>query len=418
MRDSDGTTRRTLQPGMLLANTYRIVGKIKSGGMGAVYLCTNDAEGDSHPLAVKMILEEYTENAEAVRAFRDEAKNLRKVRHPAVVEYRTLVRDNDDNLLLVMDYVDGRSLKDYLSQGQHLTAKSAMDLATRLVGGLRTAHEIGVVHRDLSTDNIILPGGSVHDAKLIDFGIAKDLHSDRTVGGHDGLKGKIGFASPEQLGLFRGKIDERTDVYSLGLVIAEAAGIKLDVATNDLPTALQVRQKDPVLPKDMNPELRERLGRLLRADPEQRDRDIVKAWHGAVKEKPPAQKAPPRNRKGAKAWTFAAVAAITIAAVAYFWHPHFSDVLNGLRDDNRLAELRQARALMDSAEPGDRFKGMRTAVVLANAGSCDATLEIARRYNEGKPPLKADRDKARTWYAKPACEGDSEARRALRLLEE
>ena len=120
-----------------------------------------------------------------------------------------------------MEYVDGQPLSEILKSGP-LSFDAVRVLQRRLASGLQAAHELGIVHRDVSPDNVILPGGNVARAKIIDFGIARStLAGDETVIG-GGFAGKFGYVSPEQLGLFGGEVTAKSDIYSLGLVLAEA----------------------------------------------------------------------------------------------------------------------------------------------------------------------------------------------------
>ena len=120
-----------------------------------------------------------------------------------------------------MEFVDGKSLFDVMARGPMSTA-DVCKLCHRLASGLSAVHEAGAVHRDLSPDNIILPGGKVERAKIIDFGIARSatIGGETLIGGS--FAGKYNYVSPEQLGLFGGDVRERSDIYSLGLVLAAA----------------------------------------------------------------------------------------------------------------------------------------------------------------------------------------------------
>jgi serine/threonine-protein kinase len=120
-----------------------------------------------------------------------------------------------------MEFVDGLPLSEVLEKGP-LSYEAVRSLQRRLAAGLQAAHELGVVHRDISPDNIILPGGDVTRAKIIDFGIARSatLGGATIIGG--GFAGKYNYVSPEQLGLSGGDVTGKSDIYSMGLVLAEA----------------------------------------------------------------------------------------------------------------------------------------------------------------------------------------------------
>ena len=137
-------------------------------------------------------------------------------------------------------------------------------LQRRLAAGLAAAHELGVVHRDVSPDNIILTANDPNRAKLIDFGIARDTLGAATVIG-DEFAGKSNFASPEQIGLYGGVVTAKTDTYSLGLTLAAAllgAPLKMSGTPADL---VLMRQKVPDL-SGIDPEFRPLLERMLQPE--------------------------------------------------------------------------------------------------------------------------------------------------------
>ena len=103
------------------------------------------------------------------------------------------------------------------------TPEELAGLLKRLASGLSAAHRLGAVHRDMSPDNVLLPGGDVHQAKIIDFGIAKDLDASSATIVGDGFAGKLNYVAPEQLGDYGREVGPWSDVYSLALVILAVA---------------------------------------------------------------------------------------------------------------------------------------------------------------------------------------------------
>jgi serine/threonine protein kinase len=210
----------TVMEGTQLSGTYELDARIASGGMGEVYRGHNIQTGD--PVAIKIVLPELARDATILALFRKEASILNHLFHEAIVRYHVFAIDQTiGRPYLAMEFVDGVSLVDMMKTGP-MSAEAARKLLIRLASGLAVAHEAGIVHRDLSPDNVILPGGKVERAKIIDFGIARSA----SVGGETLLggtfAGKYNYVSPEQLGMAGGEVTEKSDVYSLGLVIGAA----------------------------------------------------------------------------------------------------------------------------------------------------------------------------------------------------
>ncbi len=200
--------------------------------------------------------------------FTREAAVLRNVRNEAVVGYDGVVCDELGRLYLIMEYADGPSLKARLKDGP-LSPDEVLVLRDRLAMGLGAAHEKGVIHRDMSPDNVILPGGRLEDAKIIDFGIAKLADPEvQTVLGSD-FAGKYSYASPEQLGMYGGKVDARSDIYSAGLVLAAAAvGKPLPMGKSHI-EVIEARRAVPDL--SAVPEvLRDEIAWMLQPNPDDR----------------------------------------------------------------------------------------------------------------------------------------------------
>ncbi len=136
-----------------------------------------------------------------------------------------------------------------------------------MAGGLAAAHEAGIVHRDVTPDNIILPGGDPARAKIIDFGIARLAETKTVIG--TGFAGKYAYASPEQFGLQGGEVTLRSDIYSLGLVLAQASrGRALDMGA-EYPNVIAKRSSVPDL-AEVDSRLIPLLQAMLQPDPRQR----------------------------------------------------------------------------------------------------------------------------------------------------
>lgn len=277
-----------LQPGTILNNTQRIEALIGRGGMGEVYRATNIHTGDQD--AIKMIRPDLATDPHVRELFRREAAALRKVRHPSVVSYQGIFGDDSGRLFLVMDFVDGPSLASFIAKGP-LAPGDVRRVGVQIAEGLAAAHAGGVVHRDLSPDNVVLRGGSLDHAVLIDFGVAKRLDGSSTLIGSS-FAGKLDYCSPEQCGLYDGAVDHRTDIYSLGLLLAAAAIGKPLPMGSSLARAIRTREVQPDLsavPEELKPDL----ARLLEPDPARRAQSMREVAALLRYDMPPAPATPP-----------------------------------------------------------------------------------------------------------------------------
>jgi serine/threonine protein kinase len=329
VRDDDATrlmtagmpARAVLRPGTVLGNTYVIEGLLGRCSMGEVYLAKHIGLGTEH--AVKVILPSFANDPQFVELFREEARKLGRINNAAVVNYEGFFRDEHGLCYLVTEFVHGESLEQVLRH-RRLEPDEVLRLRDRLASGLAAAHELDIVHRKLSPENVLLPNGSVDRAKLIDFGIAMSMAAaaDGTLIG-DTFAGKYSFASPEQVGLYGGKIDPRSDIYSLGLVLAAAAigyGKKLDMG-NSPATMLAARQKVPDL-SEVSALLRGVIAPMLEPRPDDRLPSIrtLLGYDGDGGRKPAAgaQRAPDGSRRVAMLAIGAAAALAILAGTAFF----------------------------------------------------------------------------------------------------
>src|SRR5215470_4067313 len=263
------TQSRSLRvsPGTRLNGIYEIEHQIGVGGMGEVYKGHAIQTGD--PVAIKMMLGDLVENEAALALFRKEASALHYLQHDAIVRYYVFtVEPVLQRPYLAMEFVDGRSLHDILQEAP-LPFEAVRALMQRLASGLQVAHDRGIIHRDVSPDNIIIPDGDVRRAKIIDFGIARSTHLGQATVIGSGFAGKYNYVSPEQLGLFGGEVTARCDIYSLGLVLYEAlTGRPLDMGGSQV-EIVEKRRKVPDLGAvDMR--FRPLLEKMLQPEPAQR----------------------------------------------------------------------------------------------------------------------------------------------------
>jgi hypothetical protein len=275
----DQTPRKetTLETGEVLGNTYRVEAFIARGGMGAVYRARHLILDSEH--AIKVIVPELANDPQILAMMKSEATALKKVKHEAVVQYEGLFLDEHKRRYLVMEFVDGPSLA-HLLRERALEIDEVRTLRDRLALGLAATHDRGVFHRDVSPDNVILPEGRIENAKLIDFGIAKNVEAETADDEEEeDFAGKFSYVSPEQAGMFGGRVDGRSDMYSLALVLASAAlghGRKIDMGTTPA-TVYERRQSVPDL-SEVPAELRAELAVMLQPNPDDRPaslREIV-----------------------------------------------------------------------------------------------------------------------------------------------
>ena len=231
--------------GDILNHMFEVKQFIKAGGMGQVFEGCNIMTGER--LAIKALLPGLAADPKVVDMLQREAMTLTKLRHEALVQYRVLAKEPQLGILyIVTEFIDGVDLGEVLDRVDR-SPDALGQLLRRLASGLAVAHKLGAIHRDISPDNVMLPGIDLHQAKIIDFGIAKDLggHLPTLIG--NTFAGKLGFVAPEQLGEHGGEIGAWTDVYSLALVILSVAkGEKVDMA-GSFADAIRKRRQGPDL---------------------------------------------------------------------------------------------------------------------------------------------------------------------------
>jgi serine/threonine protein kinase len=311
---------RSMRPGTRLNNVYEIERLVAQGGMGEVYRGFNIQTGD--PVAIKMIRPEFANDPEIFDLFRREASILHSFTHDAIVRYFVFSVDPQlERAYLAMEFVEGPSLKKRLGSGP-LPLAEVRILQKRVASALEAAHQHNVVHRDISPDNLIMPDGDVRSAKVIDFGIARARRAgEQTILG-GGFAGKLNYASPEQLGLAGGDVTAKSDIYSFGLVLAEALlGRPIDMAGSQA----QLVDKRRVVPAELSwvePTIRPLLQAMLQPLPENRPSSMaeVAAWEPSVPKSSRALKAPPvaSERSGrTPALIGALIAVLSLGGAAY-----------------------------------------------------------------------------------------------------
>jgi eukaryotic-like serine/threonine-protein kinase len=277
MSDGHSNEPSRLTPGTRLNGIFEIDQRIASGGMGEIYRGHAVETGDL--IAIKVMRTDLADNVTALALFRKEASALHNIHHEAIVRYYIFSHDpGTGRHYLAMEFVDGQPLSELLQRGP-LGVEAVRMLQERLAAGLNAAHQLGIVHRDLSPDNVLVPAGDLAKAKIIDFGIARSTRAgDGTIIG-SGFAGKYNYVSPEQLGLFGGDVTAKSDIYSLGLVLAQCLlGQPIDMSGSQF----EVVEKRRALPdlRAIDPQLRPLLGKMLQPDPVDRPESMaaVAAW--------------------------------------------------------------------------------------------------------------------------------------------
>ena len=200
-----------LKTGMIVGERYEVVGKIGSGGMANVY------KAKDHKLnrfvAMKVLKQEFREDTTFINKFKTEAQSAAGLTHPNIVNVFD-VGEDDGIHYIVMELVEGITLKDYISKKGKLSVKEATSIAIQVSMGLEAAHSHGIIHRDVKPQNIIIStDGKV---KVTDFGIARAASSN-TISSN--VMGSVHYSSPEQVR--GGYSDEKSDIYSLGITLYE-----------------------------------------------------------------------------------------------------------------------------------------------------------------------------------------------------
>lgn len=235
--------------------------------MGEVYKATNIINNTE--CAIKMIRSDLSHDPELVNKFIQEDEALRQLNNPAVVRYYGVRREpTSGRFYIQMEYVNGPTLGEFVREHGAVSPDAARELCRHLALGLEDAHHCGIVHRDISPDNVLLGNSDLKQAKIIDFGIAKVASTGDFTTFRTSFVGKYRYASPEHFSA-QAPIDQRSDIYSLGLVIAAAAaGAPLDMGRDELSGAT-ARLRVPDLTSVPAP-LRPMLARMLDPDPARR----------------------------------------------------------------------------------------------------------------------------------------------------
>ncbi len=235
--------------GKKLDGRYEIRELIGIGGMANVYRCYDTI--DDREVAIKILKDEFLNNEDFIRRFKNESKAIAVLSHPNIVKVYD-VSFGDMIQYIVMEYIDGITLKEYINQQKVITWKETVHLITQILKALSHAHSKGVVHRDIKPQNMmLLSDGTI---KVTDFGIARFSNSTRTM--TEQAIGSVHYIAPEQA---KGDVtDGKTDIYSLGVMMYEMLTGKLPFdGENAVSVALMHLQVVPENPRTINPSIPE-----------------------------------------------------------------------------------------------------------------------------------------------------------------
>ena len=250
------TSARELTTGATFAGRYQIVEELGHGGMGRVYKVHDTKIGEK--IALKLIRPEAFLDRNTVERFTNELKLARKIRHKNICQMFDLGEDQGTRYI-TMEYIHGEDLKQLIRKVGRLSPGQAIGIARQVCEGLEEAHKLGVVHRDLKPQNIMINEDG--NARIMDFGIARSL-TGKGITGAGVMIGTPEYMSPEQV---EGKeTDQRSDIYSLGVILYEMATGRVPFE-GDTPFTIGIKHKSetPKDPRELNAQLPQDLSRLI-----------------------------------------------------------------------------------------------------------------------------------------------------------
>jgi len=242
--------------GKILSGRYQLLEKIGTGGMAVVYrakcLLLN------RTVAVKILRDDLDSNDEFLKRFNIEAQSAASLTNPHIVSIYDVGKDGDTNFI-VMEYVEGRTLKAYIKDHSPVEWKLAVKVAMKIADALSEAHKKHIIHRDIKPQNIIITEDG--NVKVTDFGIAR-VSSGATISVDGDVLGSVHYLSPEQAR--GGYVDERSDIYSLGVVMYEMLTGKVPF-DGDTPVAVAIKQieQPPVPLCELNEDIPENVSSIV-----------------------------------------------------------------------------------------------------------------------------------------------------------
>jgi serine/threonine protein kinase/tetratricopeptide (TPR) repeat protein len=250
------TSKEELTTGSIFANKYQIIEELGRGGMGLVYKALDTEVNEK--VAIKLIKPEIAADKKTIERFRNELKFARKIRHKNVCQMFDLNKEQG-SYYITMEYVPGEDLKSLIKKMRLLSPGQGISLAKQICEGLSEAHKLGVVHRDLKPQNIMID--TEGNARIMDFGIARSIEG-KSITGAGVIIGTPDYMSPEQID---GKeTDQQSDIYSLGVILYEMVTGRVPYE-GDTALSIAVKHKTeiPRSPQESNAQIPEALSRLI-----------------------------------------------------------------------------------------------------------------------------------------------------------
>lgn len=243
-----------IREGAIISERYKIINRIGTGGMADVYKAV-DGKLNRY-VAIKVLKREFREDETFVRKFRTEAQSAAGLLQPNIVNIYDVGEDRG-LYYIVMEYVDGITLKEYIAKKGKLTPKEVISIAVQVCAAMEVAHERGIIHRDIKPQNIMI--SKEGKVKVTDFGIAKSTSSNTI---STNMMGSVHYTSPEQA---RGGFsDTKSDIYSLGISMYEMITGELPFDGDSTVTiALQHLQEDMKMPSEIVPDIPYSLERII-----------------------------------------------------------------------------------------------------------------------------------------------------------
>ncbi len=248
--------KEELTRGITLANRYEIIEELGKGGMGRVYRVEDKKL--KQEVALKLIKPEIAKDKKTIERFRNELKLARNIRHKNVCGMFDL-GDSEGTHFITMEYVRGEDLRSLIKRIGQLPIGKLISITKQICEGLAEAHRLGVVHRDLKSNNIMIDKEG--NVRIMDFGIARSLEA-KGITGAGVMIGTPEYMSPEQV---EGKeVDQRSDIYSLGVILYEMVTGRVPFE-GDTPFTIGMKHKGemPQNPKELNTQISDDLNHVI-----------------------------------------------------------------------------------------------------------------------------------------------------------